>query len=226
MSNLVKIRGLSRGAPNIYDSTTASGVYGTPGGAGPASVRGFRIKSAIGRQYNFETASVAATLASGTGGGVTWTASYDGTYGNNIQVAIAAGSAGVSDPVVVTWQSATAYPLITVNKANTVSGAFSVQQAVNAVNSDPEAAQFVVASCSTTEASVTVGTLSATNLSGGSNGTGTADAEPGPNTGGVAGEPIYVNVTNQTTVVVDTDDQVTARQLQRNRWRWISLGSP
>lgn len=229
MTTLVKIRGLQRGAPTIFDTTSQSGVLST-GEAGPASVRGFRVKSAIGRHYKQNTTAVTATATSGT---LTWSAAYPGAYGNDIQVAIVV--AGTSTPltVAVTNQSATAKPIITLNSATDGGGAATTRaiDAANLLNSDAAAAQLVTVAVGGSLGatpyvnSSTVTAFSAKNLASGSNGTGTLDAEPGPQTGGVTGEPIFLNVTNKTTWVVDTDDQVTARTLMRNRWRFIEIGA-
>jgi len=216
MTNLTKIRGLQRGANPIYDANIASGT--TSGGAGPASVRGFRVPLALGRSFKNSTGSVVATLTSGS---LNWSAVYPGTYGNNIQVgAVVAAPAVSSIQVHYFTASGTANPrIIAYVPANT-----TAQQLVNVLRGDPVASQLVDTSVGTgyTQASV-VTDFGLTALSGGSNGSGT-DKEPGPQSGGLLGEPIFVHVTNKTTWVVDTDDQVVARALFRNKWRWVPLG--
>lgn len=228
MTNLVKIRGLSRGPSYTYNATTASGILS--GGSGPASLRGFRVKSAVGRHYLKNTDSVKAAITSGT---VTFTSAYPGTYANNFKAAIVVSGNNTPLSVVVTNTSATAYPVITVNAATNGSGTAisTAKDVVNAVNSDPVASQFVTAAVGggaqaggAATASSTAYAFSAALFTGGSNGTG-SDAEPGPQTLGVAGEPIFINLNNKVTVVVDTDDQNVARTLMRNRWRWVEIGA-
>src|SRR5258708_11739630 len=114
-TNLIIIRGLDRGA----HPAGSAGLTIDPGGAqeaSPTAVRGFRVKAPIGRHFNQEipNGAIAATETYTTGvptaAQVTYTANYAGVYGNDIQVAHATG-AGLS--VALTWQSATAKPLIT-----------------------------------------------------------------------------------------------------------------
>lgn len=204
MANLVKITGLQHGRGGS-DS-------------GPASVRGFRVKSALGRQYSNASGAVAATLASGT---VSFAAKYKGTYGNNIVVDENSSGAGTAATVSVAWAASTGYPTITIN-ANTSATNATV---VAAVNAHPVAGQLVTAATSagsSTFAPVAgTGSGDARNLAGGSNGTAT-DKEPPY---GVLGEPIWFRVTDGVTVIVDTDDRVVQRSLQRNNWRYISLGA-
>lgn len=228
MTNLVKIRGLSRGPAEPYNTTTASGILS--GSAGPSSVRGFRVKSAVGRHYLKNSDAVKASLTSGT---ITFTANYPGTYANGFKAAIVVSGASTPLSVVVTNTSSTAYPVITVNSATSAgsSAITTAKQAIDAVNSDPLASQFVTASVGggangggAATNSSTIYAFSSALFTGGSNGTG-SDAEPGPQTLGVAGEPIFINLNNKTTIVVDTDDQSVARTLMRNRWRWVEIGA-
>lgn len=223
MANLIRIRGTQRGAATVYDTTTASGVLGSPGEASVASVRGFRIKSAMGRHFKQNSTSTKATISSGT---LTWTANYPGAYGNGIQVDLTTGAYS-SVQVVTTTVSGTANPQISVY----VPTGLNALSVANAINADYEAGQIISVTpgggdsngAAATNSSV-VYSFTPKWLSGGSNGTGTQDAEPGPQTQGVAGEPIYVNVTSKTTWVVDADDGVVQRTLQRNYWRFIPLG--
>ena len=208
MAKLVLITGLQRGNPITYDTATASGIYSV-GEDGPASVNGFKIKSALGRQYSFDSTAVKATLVSGT---ITYTANYAGTYGNNITVDTALGSAIT---VATTWAATTGYPTILI----TVPTGTRADAAAQALNSDPVASQLITASYAS--ASALVYNISANPLAGGTNGP-TLDAEPPY---GVAGEPIYLRVTDKVTLVVDVQDRVVQRSLQRNNWRYISLGA-
>jgi hypothetical protein len=211
MAKLVLITGLQRGNPISYDTATASGIYST-GEDGPAAVNGFKIKSALGRQYSFDSTAVKATL---TDGALTFTANYAGTYGNNITVDTALGSSGSATTVVTTWAATTGYPTILI----TVPSGTRADAAAQALNSDPVSTQLITASYASASALVT--NISATALSTGTNGS-TLDAEPPY---GVAGEPIYLRVTDKVTLVVDVQDRVVQRSLQRNNWRYISLGA-
>lgn len=219
MATLLKIRGLSRG------KLTGNPSVATASDGSVASVRGFRIKHAVGRQFSYETGAVKASRTVGaSNSAVTYTANYAGAWGNNVQVAhVLTTASGAAANVAFTYQSGTANPLITVNVATNVSGSnISTATAVAAlVNADPNASQYVTAAAGG-NGTGTVSTISASNLTSGSNGT-TTDAEPPYN---VAGEPIWVRVNNASLVVVDVDDQVTARTLMRNRWRYVSLGQP
>jgi hypothetical protein len=221
MANLVKITGLQRGATRHYTSTTASGVY-SDGSNGPASVRGFRVKYALGRQYNQNSTAVAATVSSGT---VSWTAKYKGAYGNSIKVAIVVSGNNTPLTVATTFTASTAEPVITVYSATNGGGTATSRtiDVVNLINSDAQASQLITAGIASGFTSTsTVYAFSAASLAAGSNGTGTQDAEPPY---GVAGEPLWVNVTDRTIWVVDTQDRVVQRTLQRNNWRYVSLGS-
>lgn len=204
MSKLVLITGLQHGRKT--------------GDAGPASVRGFRVKSALGRQYSNTSDAVAATLTSGS---LTYTANYKGTYANNITINENVTGSGTAVTVSTAWAATTGYPTITIS-ANTSATNAGVAAAVNA---DPIARQLVTAttiSGSETFSAITnTGSGDARALSGGSNGTAT-DKEPPY---GILGEPLWFRVTDGVTVVVDADDRVVQRSLQRNNWRYISLGA-
>jgi len=208
MAKLVKITGLQRGAPVKYNSATASGIYAS-GEDGPASVHGFRVKIALGRQYNQISTAVAATLTSGT---VTYAANYKGSYGNNITVSQVLTGSTIS--VATTWDSS-GYPTV----ALTVPSGTKANAAAQAINSDPVARQLVTASYSS--ATATAYAFSGTALAAGSNGS-TTDSEPPY---GVAGEPIWFNINDKVTTVVDVQDRVVQRSLQRNSWRYVSLGA-
>ena len=210
MAKLVLITGLQRGNAISYDTATASGIYSVGGEDGPASVNGFRVKSALGRQFSFDSTAVKATL---TDGGLTFTANYAGTYGNNITVDTALGGSAIT--VVTTWAATTGYPTILI----TVPSGTRADAAAQALNSDPVSTQLITASYASASALVT--NISATALATGTNGS-TLDAEPPY---GVAGEPIWIRVTDKVTCVIDAQDRVTQRSLQRNHWRYISLGA-
>lgn len=221
MSKLVLITGLQRGNPIHYDLTTASGIF-VSGSDSVAGVHGFRVKSALGRQYSYDSAAVAASTAtlSGVGGDdftgyIDWAANYPGTYGNNISVGLTTSGSGNAITISTSWAATTGYPTFTV----TCPPSTLVWQVVAAVNSDEEASQFINAS--TLTPTNTAGGFAPLALVGGTNGT-KLDAEPPYN---VAGEPIWINVTDRVTVVVDIQDRVVQRTLQRNRWRYVSLGA-
>lgn len=219
MAQLVKITGLQRGPLVAYSAAgTASGTLTESGTAwrvgtgleGPAAVAGFRVPHAIGRQYSFDSSAKVAAL---TISNVVFYANYAGTYGNNIKVGVTV--TGATTSVTTTYTASTANPTITV----TVPTGSKAGDVVTAIDADPTARQFVTAYAASNTAAAS--TVSAASLSGGTDGS-TLDAEPPY---GVAGEPIWFNVTDQSVAVVDTTSRVTQRSLQRNAWRYISLGS-
>jgi hypothetical protein len=221
MATLVQIVGLQRGSSVRYSAAaTASGTLtesGTsqaiyPGGSeGPASVQGFRVPHAIGRQYGFDSAAKTAAL---TQSNVVFYANYAGSYGNNIKVSLTV--TGATTSVVTTYTGGTANPTIAI----TVPTGAKAGDVVNAVDADPTARQFITAYAATNTAALTQFT-SAINLSGGTNGS-VLDAEPPY---GVTGAPIYFNVTDKSIAVVDYTDRTVQRSLQRNSWRYVSLGA-
>ncbi len=226
MSKLVLITGLQRGSYYHWDATTASGIYPISH-EGPASVQGFRVKSALGRQYSFTpggaTAGAAAATAtfSGSTSNINFQANYPGTYGNNISIILTQSGTGTQTGLfnvqfTTTWSTPNGYPTFTINVP---SAGLQNWQIVNAINADEQLSQFITAS--TLSPNSTDVQFGAIQLTGGTNPT-TTDAEPPY---GLAGEPIWINVTDKVTVVVDIQDRVVQRTLQRNRWRYISLGA-
>ena len=220
MATLVKIVGLQRGAPVRYsvaatasgsltESGTSQAIY-TGGSEGPASVQGFRVPHAIGRQYSQDSAAKTAAL---TQSNVVFYANYPGSYGNNISVSLATGSTA---SVVTTYANGTANPTLAI----TVLTGAKAGDVVNAIDADPTARQFVTAYAASNTAAIS--TFSATALSGGTNGT-ILDSEPNYN--GLTGAPVYFNVTDKSVAVVDITDRTVQRALQRSNWRYISLGS-
>src|SRR5580704_10578326 len=126
MSRLVLITGLQRGSYFHYDATTASGILPNSQ-EGPASVQGFRVKSALGRQYGYDSAAVAASTATLSGsagydytGYIDFQANYPGTYGNNIAIAVNTSGTGTGTGMygvsfTTAWSATTGYPTFTAN---------------------------------------------------------------------------------------------------------------
>jgi hypothetical protein len=186
MATLVKIRGLDRG-PQVV--------------GGDMAPRGLRVNSGLGQQF---PSGVKASLTP-TANTQTYTALYGGTYGNNIRVATAVGTLGVT----VAYTAATGQPTITVTAPATATLAAN-QAVVAAVNAHPEASLYVVASVNGTGAAAHAA-VGAANLTGGTD-VGT-------------GQPIVRLLNNRATIVVDVDDPATAKALRRNAGRWVSLGA-
>jgi len=204
MTTLLKLRGLARNANQKVGS-----------GAGQQMLaRGFRIKSALSPSVTGGTSARATRTIGTSNAAVTYTAKVGGARGNDIRVAQVVDAGTVARSVVVTYDSS-GRPTVTVNLATTggaVNGSETASAIAAAVNADLEASQFVTAAAGGTGASVAVAGA-AGNLSGGSNGTGTA-------------ESFYQTVNQRTTVVVDLDDPLVERQLLRNRGNFVSLGQP
>lgn len=210
--NLVIIRGLDRG------TRPAGAVPAVPGeqeADGPTQLRGFRVKHPTFRQYSYEPQAVAASY-SFPGSTLTFSANYKGAYGNSIAVVLANGA---GQTVSTSWASNTANPIITV----TVPSGTTASGVANLINTDETASQFIT--CSYGSAGQGVGAFTQQSLSGGSNGV-SADAEPSTEVEGLAGEPIWLRVTNKSTCVVDVSDNVTSRTLKRNQWRYVVVGYP
>ena len=216
MSKLVLIRGLDRGG------RTSSGF--TASDSSVDSVRGFKGRAALGRAYTAGVKASYTTALTGANNDLKFTARYGGTYANNITLVYVDPSGNNKTlSVVVTYASTTGYPVITVNLATNGGGTITSTgaQILAAINGDPTASQWVIASlAASNDGTGVVTAMSSQSLASGTN-VGT-DAEPPY---GVVGEPIYIKVVAPVSIVVDTDDPNVGRVLRRNHSRYISLGA-
>lgn len=203
MATLVKIRGLSRGkgvsAAGVADAT----LLGS---------RGLRVPSAIGTVYL--VGGTKASVNVGTGGVVTFTAKYAGTWANGtatagLGIALVAGAgSGNLGPgtVTITGTSPSKHHALSFAIDSGVSTAANV---VAAMNADPVLSQYGVASVQTGGA---VTAQAEQQLASGANGTD-------------AGQSLIVTASNRSTALVDVDDPKVARILRRSDYGWVSLGA-
>lgn len=211
MATLLKIRGLQR-------ATSTSDVSATTGSSSMAMSkggRGFRVRWGLGNQVRGTGQVQAAKTIGAANAAVTATANWPGVIGNSIQFGIVVAGGSVARSIVTTIQAATGQPIITVNPATTtgvVNGTETATAIAAAINNDPTASQYVTATAGGTGGSVVVAGAAA-NLTGGTDGAGTA-------------EPIYLSVNSAAPVVVDIDNQQTVRSLRRNSGQFVSLGQP
>jgi hypothetical protein len=177
--------------------------------------RGFRVRWGLGNQVRGTGQVQAAKTIGAANAAVTATANWPGAVGNNIQFGIVVAGGTVARSIVTTIQAATGQPIITVNPATTtgvVNGTETATAIAAAINNDPTASQYVTATAGGTGVTIVVAGAAA-NLTGGTDGAGTA-------------EPIYLAVNSAAPVVVDIDNQQTVRSLRRNAGQFVSLGQP